>query len=196
MISLNVSAYFTAFVGCLACVHVYLCVESTWGWKTGTAACCPCGCVSISMVLGARSFAPLKNRPNRTSGYLTQHSPSDKRSAVISFKNISDFYGEKPQQKIITSNELGNCSLLFSTKLLMPVAARVSCFSRTGSHVMPEDLTPFVWVALKLQHGRVTRGSDINLSRTEIMPLHVSLAFLQGTFPQNYWLYWHLCSST
>lgn len=26
------------------------CADPTCGWKTGTAACCPCGCVSISMV--------------------------------------------------------------------------------------------------------------------------------------------------
>lgn len=41
------------------CCSVHLC-GVTWGWNTGTAACCPCGCVSISMVLGAWSRTPLR----------------------------------------------------------------------------------------------------------------------------------------
>lgn len=41
------------------CCSVHRC-GVTWGWNTGTAACCPCGCVSISMVLGAWSRTPLR----------------------------------------------------------------------------------------------------------------------------------------
>lgn len=132
----------------------------TWGWNTGTAACCPCGCVSISMVSGAWSFAPLTNKNTKQNTQLaknqTQYKPRNNRQPTYR-----------------------------KTKSWRPVAATVLSFSWTGSYSMPEDLTLFVRVPLRLHYSGVTRGSDNNLNKAEIM----SLCFL-GIPPRQ--LSWEL----
>lgn len=53
------------------------------------------------------------------------------------------------------------------------VAVTVSCFSKAGTCVMPVDLTLFVWVPLKLQHGRAAAaGTKISQNKTDNAPLY------------------------
>ncbi len=112
IISLYMSSYITTLVGSLTGARVCLYMKSTWGWKTGTAACCPCGCVSISMVLGAWSLAPLRIKTHKIELNI-DHQTKKKKIQLNSTITFQHFTTENNNL-----NQLNNCSLLSRTKLL------------------------------------------------------------------------------
>lgn len=142
-------------------------------------------CVHIH---GVRSLilCTSENQTHKIELLVSQLGHHTKYSAVISLKNSAEYNTITFHKR---NNELKSTGQLFSVVQhhtiecwLLPV----SSFSRTGSHVMPVDLTLFVCVPLKLQYDRATTGSNINLNKAVVMLLYVSLAFLQGTFHANY----------
>lgn len=71
----------------------------TWGWNTGTAACCPCGCVSISMVLGAWSRTPLRITQTKQDSRLDDVTLiiGRNKSRPFPFKSTIKFYSNVEQ---------------------------------------------------------------------------------------------------